>query len=189
MLASRVPRFAQRLAFGVRHCSTQKVAEKPITKYWEDPWKHALPEQKKTYTEFKEIPVDWSYVDRLMPLETIPEMPKNCGVTPSGWRPPMDPPPELPYYIRRRRDHLPPLYLERRRDQLDPKTMEYKYVELVTLNSVTGDVFACEQDLREFLEAELGHPVATHVDELKGRIKVKGAERSLLERFVFEKGF
>jgi hypothetical protein len=36
-----------------------------------------------------------------------------------------------------------------------------------------------------------GHPVATHVDELKGLIKVKGADRTLIEQFVydFESGF
>ncbi|TKR61199.1 hypothetical protein L596_028343 [Steinernema carpocapsae] len=91
MLATRFTRLAQRSAFSLRYCSSQKdaapqdppnrtsfkcEAEKPTAKPWEDPWKHALPEEKKTYTEFKEIPVNWNYVERLLPLETIPEMPK-----------------------------------------------------------------------------------------------------------------
>uniref|UniRef100_A0A914D5D1 Large ribosomal subunit protein mL49 n=1 Tax=Acrobeloides nanus TaxID=290746 RepID=A0A914D5D1_9BILA len=142
-----------------------------------------------TYTDFKEAQVDWSYVERLLPPKIIPEIPKDCGITPSGWRAPRDPPPDLPYYIRRRRDHLLPLYLERRRDELNPNTMDFQYVELVKLNQIYGDVFACEKDLREFLEKEVNHPIATHVDELKGTIRVKGADRTLLEKFVFEQGF
>jgi hypothetical protein len=39
------------------------------------------------------------------------------------------------------------------------------------------------------LEKSLDHPVATHIDEIKGLIKVKGADRSLLERFVYDTGF
>lgn len=108
-----------------------------------------------TYTDFKEADVDWSYVERLMPPKVIPEMPKDTGVTPSGWRPPQgsyicflksdgrntDPAPNLPYFIRRTRYHLPALFLERRRDQLNPKTMDFEYVELVSLKQIYGDIF------------------------------------------------
>ncbi|KAH7730681.1 60S ribosomal protein L49 [Aphelenchoides avenae] len=59
--------------------------------------------------------------------------------------------------------------------------MDYEYVELVALKQIYGDVFACEKELREFLEAEVGHPIATYVDELKGTIKIKGAHRALVE--------
>lgn len=43
--------------------------------------------------------------------------------------------------------------------------------------------------MKEFLETTVDHPVATYVDELKGTIKVRGADRSLIERFVYEQGF
>lgn len=148
---------------------------------------HVVLEQ--TFTDFKESSINWSYVERLLPKETIPPMPMNCGILPSGWRSPMDPPPELPYFIGRNRKHQPALFLERRRDQLNTDTMDFEYVELVSVNEISGDVFACEKDLKEFLEKELGHPVATYIDEIKGKIKVKGAHRSLLEKFIFEKGF
>lgn len=118
----------------------------------------------------------------------------------------LDPPPDLPYYIRRSRYHMPQLYLERRRDQLNPKTMLYEYVEMVKLRGVYGDVFvstpfpekptpqrtpfqACERDLKQFLETKLGQPVATQADEIQGRIRVRGADRSLVEQFVYEAGF
>ncbi|ETN77852.1 hypothetical protein NECAME_03024 [Necator americanus] len=100
-----------------------------------------------------------------------------------------DPPPKLPYYVRRKRDHTLPLYLSRRRDLLNEKTLDFDYVELVTMKEIDGDVFACERDLREFLEKELCKPIATHVDELKGRIVIKGADRAIIEKFLFTKGF
>jgi hypothetical protein len=45
---------------------------------------------------------------------------------------------------------------------------------------------ACERDMRAYLENRLGHPIATSVDELKGLIKVKGADRTLIEQFVYD---
>lgn len=96
--------------------------------------------------------VDWKYVERLLAPELIPEMPKTKEITPSGWRPPQgfstnliyllvsDPAPDLLYYIRRSRYHLPELFFERRRDQLNPKTMLYEYVEVVALRGIFGDI-------------------------------------------------
>lgn len=48
---------------------------------------------------------------------------------------------------------------------------------------------ACEQDLKKWLEKQIKHPVATNVDELKGVIKIKGADRSLVEKCLYEFGF
>ncbi|VDL64403.1 unnamed protein product [Nippostrongylus brasiliensis] len=160
------------------------------SKPWLNPWKHALPPKTSTTTSYEEVGIDWSFVERLMPHEVVPPLPVHESYpTPSGWQPPRDPPPNLPYYVRRRRDHMLPLYLSLKKDLLNEKTLDIDHVELVTLKGVDGDVFACESDLRKFLEAELGRPVATHVDELKGRIVVKGADRSLIEKFLFSQGF
>ena len=52
-----------------------------------------------------------------------------------------DPPPKLPYFVERRRDHMFPLYLERRRDNLNEKTLDFEYIELVTVRNIDGDVF------------------------------------------------
>uniref|UniRef100_A0A0N5CD45 Large ribosomal subunit protein mL49 n=1 Tax=Strongyloides papillosus TaxID=174720 RepID=A0A0N5CD45_STREA len=159
------------------------------TKLWEDPWKHAIPEQTKTYTGVAEANIDWSLVERLMPLETIPPMPDISGYSPSGWKAPSKEFNGLPYAVSRRRDHMLPLYLERRRDKLNEKTMDYEYVEIVTMKQISGDIFACEKDLKQYLEEKVSHPVATSVDELKGIIKVKGADRSVLEQFLYDNGF
>ncbi|CAO4379058.1 unnamed protein product [Caenorhabditis nigoni] len=168
--------------------STSSV--KNTEKIWENPWKHAIPEKTKTFATVEEVSVDWSFVERLMPIEVVPEVPKHDSYpTPSGWTPPTAAGKTHSYYVRRRPDHLLPLYLERKRDLLNEKTLDFDYVELVTVRNVDGDVFACENDLRTYLEEQLGHSVASHVDELKGRIKVKGAPRSLIEQFFYSKGF
>ncbi|VDN21147.1 unnamed protein product [Gongylonema pulchrum] len=96
---------------------------------------------------------------------------------------------DLTFYVERKRDHLFPLYLETRRDQLDPKTLEYEYVELVVVKKIHGDIFACEKKIREYLEERLQHPVATHVDELKGFMRIKGADRALVEECLYYFGF
>ena len=133
--------------------------------------------------------MNWDHIKRLIPKETIPPMPTGPGPYPSGWQPPKNPIPNLPYFIGRTRYHLPPLYLERRRDQLNPNTMDFEYAEIVTMKEISGDIFACEKDLKTFVESEVGHPIATYVDELKGVIKVRGAPRHVLEKFVFRQGF
>jgi hypothetical protein len=53
----------------------------------------------------------------------------------------LDPAPNLSYYIKRSRYHLPELYLQKRRDKVNPKTLLYEYVEIVTLKGVFGNIF------------------------------------------------
>jgi hypothetical protein len=50
--------------------------------------RHSIFLEPKTYTDFEEVPVNWKNVERLLPVELIPEMPKTQEITPSGWRPP-----------------------------------------------------------------------------------------------------
>lgn len=129
----------------LRSSSSASSTEQP----WKDPWKHAVSKQSKccslfvllfyisnyyfifldeTYTDVEELKIDWKYVERLMPIETIPKVPHHEKYpTPSGWQPPRSNfnyvlikfslalAGELPYFVERRRDHLFPLYLERRR--------------------------------------------------------------------------
>ncbi|MCP9259688.1 putative 39S ribosomal protein L49, mitochondrial [Dirofilaria immitis] len=144
---------------------------------------------KQTRSEAVEISIDWKYVERLLSRKLIPDVPKHDKYpTPSGWRPP-NPRPDLTFYVERNRDHLLPLYLETRRDQLDPKTLEFEYVELVLVKKIHGDVFECERKMREYLEEYLQHPIATHVDELKGFIRIKGADRAVVEQCLYDFGF
>ncbi|VDN60129.1 unnamed protein product [Dracunculus medinensis] len=139
--------------------------------------------------DFVESHVDWKYVERLLSHKIIPDIPLHSKYpTASGWRPPK-PATGLPYYIARLRNHMLPLFLETRRDNLNFQTMDYEAVDLVVVKRIHGDVFACEQDLKKWLEKQIKHPVATNVDELKGVIKIKGADRSLVEKCLYEFGF
>ncbi|KAM3718026.1 putative 39S ribosomal protein L49 [Dirofilaria immitis] len=144
---------------------------------------------EQTRSEAVEISIDWKYVERLLSRKLIPDVPKHDKYpTPSGWRPP-NPRPDLTFYVERNRDHLLPLYLETRRDQLDPKTLEFEYVELVLVKKIHGDVFECERKMREYLEEYLQHPIATHVDELKGFIRIKDiifVSKMISQKIFFE---
>ncbi|VDP10835.1 unnamed protein product [Soboliphyme baturini] len=173
----------------------EKIGAAENTSYpppWENPWLYALgpPKPPPKYTEVVESKEEFRWVERLYPISVIPPVPQHkVYPTPSGWVPPKDPPPDLPYLVRRTRFHTFPVYLETRRDMLDFETMEFNYVELVILKRIEGDVFACEKDLATFLQAKLGHPVGTHVNEAQGKIRVKGADRSLVEQFLIASGF
>ncbi|VDO50373.1 unnamed protein product [Brugia timori] len=189
----------------LRH-SLKRIRNAVLTKYpcrkenvttssgevWDDPWQAAISKTvilEHTRSKAVEISVDWKYVERLMPKKLIPDVPNHDTYpTPSGWRPPK-PRPDLTFYVERNRDHLLPLYLETRRDQLDPKTLEFEYVELVLVKGIHGDIFECEKKMREYLEEYLHHPIATHVDELKGFIRIKGADRAVVEQCLYDFGF
>uniref|UniRef100_A0A8R1HQC9 Large ribosomal subunit protein mL49 n=1 Tax=Caenorhabditis japonica TaxID=281687 RepID=A0A8R1HQC9_CAEJA len=135
MLCSSLRRLTSRSFFST---SALKNSEK----VWENPWKHAIPERTKTLPTVEEISVDWSYVERLMPIEVIPEVPKHESYpTPSGWTPPTELGKTHPYFVRRRPDHMLPLYLERKRDLLNENTLDFDYVELVTVKNIDGDLF------------------------------------------------
>lgn len=80
--------------------------------------------------------------------------------------------------------------------------MEFEYTPIVKLMPVEGDVFvsrtgfmqiadvqACERDLRAYCEHRLGTEIATNVNELHGRISVKGVERPIIEQFLTDCGF
>uniref|UniRef100_A0A915JTI4 Large ribosomal subunit protein mL49 n=1 Tax=Romanomermis culicivorax TaxID=13658 RepID=A0A915JTI4_ROMCU len=159
---------------------------------WENPWLYALgpPQPPPKYTQVESSTEEFKWVERLKPTVIIPDVPKHEKYpTPSGWRPPKNPPPALPYFVARNRKHVFNISLERRRDTLDTVTVEFNYVELVVLRNVHGDVFACEKDLKQYLTQKVGHTIATHVNEPQGKIRVKGADRSLVEQFLWDCGF
>jgi len=165
--------------------------EKP--EYWLDPWRYAAGVHKDpapVYTDFEESKSEFHWVQRLLPFDQVPDPPKHDRYpTPSGWRAPKYPPPDLPYYIRRDHYHMFPLHIECRRDRLNPQTYEFDYVEIVTMKNIEGDVFACEKDLRRYVEDRLNKKVGTHISEAQGKIRIKGVDRSLLEQFLIDCGF
>ncbi|GCB77705.1 hypothetical protein scyTo_0021124 [Scyliorhinus torazame] len=65
------------------------------------------------YPGIVESTEEFKFVERLIPPITVPIPPKHDHYpTPSGWRPPRDPPPDLPYTVRRSRMHNVPVYTD-----------------------------------------------------------------------------
>lgn len=64
------------------------------TEIWEDPWSHIRgdhlqPSTSVKLTDYVESAEEFKYVEDLLPLERIPEVPRHEKFpTPSGWYPP-----------------------------------------------------------------------------------------------------
>jgi len=77
---------------------------------------------------------EYKYVERLIPPTQIPVPPKHDGPAPSGWTPPSEVPPDLPYMIRRSRMHNVPVYTD--------ITNGSRIITL--LRKIEGDIWALE---------------------------------------------
>uniref|UniRef100_A0A8C5FQY7 Large ribosomal subunit protein mL49 n=1 Tax=Gadus morhua TaxID=8049 RepID=A0A8C5FQY7_GADMO len=55
---------------------------------------------------------EYMFVERLIPPTRVPVPPRHDGPAPSGWAPPSDVPPSLPYMVRRSRMHNIPVYTD-----------------------------------------------------------------------------
>nr|CAB3263985.1 39S ribosomal protein L49, mitochondrial-like [Phallusia mammillata] len=129
------------------------------------------------YTVSKE---DFKWVKRLLPPSKIPDPPKHAEYpTPSGWSPPLDPPPDLPYFVRRNKYHEFSV------------TVETKVGggAFTHITKIEGDIWALNKDLARFLEPELKYDLATTVHEVNQRITVKGKFQDQVVKFLLLQGF
>ncbi|KYO27847.1 39S ribosomal protein L49, mitochondrial [Alligator mississippiensis] len=124
---------------------------------------------------------DYKWVERLIPPTRVPEPPKHEHYpTPSGWSPPRDPPPELPYFVRRSRMHNIPVYT-------DITTGNRK---MTLIRKIEGDIWALEGEVKEFLAQLLGKtPPPTQVNELTSTIRIKGYFDAEIKAWLLDKGF
>ncbi|KAM9785359.1 large ribosomal subunit protein mL49 [Neosynchiropus ocellatus] len=122
---------------------------------------------------------EYKFVERLIPASRVPDPPRHTGPTPSGWTPPADSPPDLPYMIRRSRMHNIPVYTD--------LTHGNRWMTLV--RKVEGDIWALEKDVREFLRDVTGKELPTQVNEVTMTLKVKGQYDQELKQWLSEKGF
>uniref|UniRef100_A0A8P4K0P5 Large ribosomal subunit protein mL49 n=1 Tax=Dicentrarchus labrax TaxID=13489 RepID=A0A8P4K0P5_DICLA len=116
---------------------------------------------------------------RLIPPSRVPAPPKHAGVTPSGWTPPADSPPPLPYMIRRSRMHNIPVYTD--------LTNGSRKTTLV--RKVEGDIWALEKDVKQYLEKLTGKELPTQVNEVTMTLRVKGHFDLELKEWLASKGF
>lgn len=70
------------------------------------------PDTPDKYTQVEKSYDEWKYVEQLFPNEFVPEAPKDHKTTyPSGWKPP-NPHIDLPYHIKRTKNHMIPVYFK-----------------------------------------------------------------------------
>ncbi|ERE77910.1 39S ribosomal protein L49, mitochondrial [Cricetulus griseus] len=129
---------------------------------------------------FLESEDEYQFVERLFPPTKIPQPPKHEHYpTPSGWQPPRDPPPSLPYFVRRSRMHNIPVY----------KDITHGNRQMTVIRKVEGDIWALQKDVEEFLSPQLGKTPVTQVNEVTGTLRIKGYFDEQLKAWLLEKGF
>ncbi|XP_068197942.1 large ribosomal subunit protein mL49 [Antennarius striatus] len=121
----------------------------------------------------------YKFVERLIPPSRVPNPPKHAGVTPSGWSPPADTPPPLPYMIRRSRMHNIPVYTD----------LTHGSRRMTLIRKVEGDIWALEKDVKEYLKDVTGKELPTQVSEVTMTLKVKGHFETELKEWLTSKGF
>ncbi|XP_053134018.1 39S ribosomal protein L49, mitochondrial [Hemicordylus capensis] len=123
---------------------------------------------------------EYKFVERLLPPTRIPVPPKQESYpTPSGWRPPQDPPPALPYFVRRSRMHNIPVYTD----------ITHGCRKMTVIRKIEGDIWALEKEVKEFLTPLLGRTPATQVHEVACSIRIKGYFDQELKTWLMDKGF
>ncbi|KAM9342014.1 large ribosomal subunit protein mL49 [Pholidichthys leucotaenia] len=137
---------------------------------------NAAPERKSTISESTE---EYRFVERLIPPSRIPAPPQRAGPSPSGWVPPADSPPSLPYMIRRSRMHNIPVYTD----------LTHGNRKMTLVRKVEGDIWALEKDVKEFLKTVTGKEFPTQVNEVTGTLKIKGHFDQELKDWLVSKGF
>ncbi|KAM4563738.1 large ribosomal subunit protein mL49 [Odontesthes bonariensis] len=138
---------------------------------------NSAPQQKETV--ISESTEEYKFVERLIPPSRVPDPPKHAGPTPSGWVPPADSPPPLPYMIRRSRMHNIPVYTD----------LTHGNRKMTLVRKVEGDIWALEKDVKQYLKEVTGKELPTQVNEVTMTLKVKGHFDKELKDWLAVKGF
>lgn len=137
----------------------------------------ASPEEKNAV--ILESTVEYKFVERLIPPSRVPTPPKHAGPSPSGWTPPADSPPPLPYMIRRSRMHNIPVYTD----------LTHGNRRTTLVRKVEGDIWALEKDVKQYLKVVTGKELPTQVNEVTMTLKVKGHFDKELKEWLASRGF
>ncbi|XP_047452507.1 mitochondrial ribosomal protein L49 [Mugil cephalus] len=136
----------------------------------------ATEQQKPVILESTE---EYKFVERLIPPTRVPTPPRHAGPAPSGWVPPADSPPSLPYMIRRSRMHNIPVYTD----------ITHGNRKMTLVRKVEGDIWALEKDVKELLKELTGKEPPTQVNEVTMTLRVKGYFDAELKDWLISKGF
>ncbi|CAB3983055.1 39S ribosomal L49, mitochondrial [Paramuricea clavata] len=113
--------------------------------------------------------VAFSYEVRSERLEEIAK-------SPSGWVPPLNPPPSLPFEIKRSRTNNLPVYVDKKRGGS---------LVLTVIRNIKGDL----NELVRFLKENLGEEVHFQTNEITSQVKIKGYHKEAVVRLLKEHGF
>ncbi|XP_072514469.1 large ribosomal subunit protein mL49 isoform X2 [Salminus brasiliensis] len=122
---------------------------------------------------------EYKFVERLIPPTRVPTPPKHEGSAPSGWTPPSETPPDLPYMIRRSRMHNVPIYSD----------IKHGNQKSTVVRKVEGDIWALNKDVKQYLEQLTGKETPTQVNEVTGSIRIKGQFDTELKEWLVKQGF
>ncbi|XP_043827748.1 39S ribosomal protein L49, mitochondrial [Dromiciops gliroides] len=137
-------------------------------------------QEPPAYPGVVESTAEYEFVERLIPPASIPDPPRHQSYpTPSGWQPPRDPRPNLPYFIRRSRMHNVPVYTE----------LTHGNRQMTLIRKVEGDIWALQKDVEAFLASLLGKAPVTQVNEVTRTLRIKGYFDQQLKAWLLEKGF
>lgn len=176
------PLFNPNLHEGKYHVNPE---EEPFESIYAD----SKSEAASQYTGVRNIttPELWEYVERLARIRRAPEVKKRKAgepITPlpSGFVPPPESPPDLPYFISRTRNFLLPVYYQLESDPENCCTI---------VKQVTGDLWQLEFDLRTHLESltDSKRRILTSVYETDERILFRGKFLQQIVHWLHEKGF
>ncbi|XP_060765196.1 mitochondrial ribosomal protein L49 [Neoarius graeffei] len=122
---------------------------------------------------------EFYFVEQLIPPTHIPPPPKHTGPAPSGWTPPSETPPSLPYMIRRSRMHNIPVYSD----------IKHGNQKNTVVRKVEGDIWALDKDIKEHLQQLMGREPPTKVNEVTRSIRIKGQFDTELKEWLLKLGF
>jgi len=168
-----------RLSQLTRH-NTPPCVHKPSAKLYSTSAEQREEQDQHSKIRYTVSTEDFKWVQRVLPPSRIPVPPKaESYPTPSGWCPPADTPPDLPYYVNRTRYHDFPVVEKKKGGGRRQTIVHY----------VDGDIWALEKDLIELVRPHVDFDPATRVHEQARFIMIKGLHKDLITNFLQQKGF
>ena len=101
---------------------------------------------------------------------------EEIAKSPSGWVPPADPPPDLPFAVERSRTNNLPVYVSYKRN---------RQYAITTVRKVRGDLKLLEKLVRE----RIGDNYHYQINELTSQLHIKGKVKDPIVRLLKELGF
>uniref|UniRef100_A0A1A8G6U1 Large ribosomal subunit protein mL49 n=1 Tax=Nothobranchius korthausae TaxID=1143690 RepID=A0A1A8G6U1_9TELE len=163
---------------GVRTAVLRRALRGPVLLHSRTQSGHAGP-GPVSHPAVVESTEEYAFVERLIPPSRVPAPPKHVGAAPSGWIPPAESPPDLPYMIRRSRMHNIPVYTN----------LTHGNRKMTLVRKVEGDIWALEKHVKEYLKEVTGKELPTQVNEVTMTLKVKGHYDLELKDWLASKGF